>query len=218
MFIKGNGNIGIGTTAPGEKLVVNKGNLLLIGTGNNNWGLVTLEDPGSSTGKIELTSPSGNPGIIFRSNDPDNYRANIERTNAGLGFGVHAATTNPGADELFIKNNGNVGIGTTNPTQKLDVVGYVKGRSGLCIGNDCRSNWQPTITWYPCLPRSRNEAIGKCSIDPGSEGYNLGVHDVCMVANFKHTNDMNDCLVWKEGNVWKGDGWETKCTWVCFDW
>lgn len=32
--------------------------------------------------------------------------------------------------------NGNVGVGTTTPTQKLDVNGNVKG-TGLCIGANC---------------------------------------------------------------------------------
>jgi len=41
--------------------------------------------------------------------------------------------------------SGNVGIGTTNPTQKLDVAGYVKGQSGLCIGNDCRDRWSTGV-------------------------------------------------------------------------
>jgi len=35
---------------------------------------------------------------------------------------------------------GNVGIGTTNPNQKLNVVGNIKGNQ-LCIGNDCRTSW-----------------------------------------------------------------------------
>jgi hypothetical protein len=35
---------------------------------------------------------------------------------------------------------GNVGIGTTTPTQKLDVNGNIKGTQ-LCIGTDCRSSW-----------------------------------------------------------------------------
>jgi len=40
-----------------------------------------------------------------------------------------------------LKISGNVGIGTAAPTQKLDVAGYVKGQTGLCIGSDCRSSW-----------------------------------------------------------------------------
>ena len=37
--------------------------------------------------------------------------------------------------------NGRIGVGTDNPTQSLDVAGYIKGRSGLCIGDDCRTSW-----------------------------------------------------------------------------
>jgi hypothetical protein len=44
-----------------------------------------------------------------------------------------------------IQNSGNVGIGTPNPTQKLDVAGYVRGSKGLCIGDDCRTSWQAPI-------------------------------------------------------------------------
>jgi hypothetical protein len=41
---------------------------------------------------------------------------------------------------------GNVGIGTREPSQKLDVVGgYIKSDTGFCIGNSCINNW-PTAT------------------------------------------------------------------------
>ena len=42
---------------------------------------------------------------------------------------------------LSVLESGNVGIGTTGPSQKLDVSGYVRGSSGLCINNDCRTSW-----------------------------------------------------------------------------
>lgn len=45
-----------------------------------------------------------------------------------------------GAVNGLIVRTGNVGIGTIAPTQKLDVVGNVKGTQ-LCIGNDCRNAW-----------------------------------------------------------------------------
>ena len=45
---------------------------------------------------------------------------------------------------------GNVGIGTTDPSQKLDVAGYVKGQSGLCIGSDCRTSWSLSLGQNSC--------------------------------------------------------------------
>ena len=57
--------------------------------------------------------------------------------------------------------NGNVGIGTSAPTQKLDVVGYVKGQTGLCIGNDCRTSWPSSAA---------NVSVGDCVTVAASGG------------------------------------------------
>jgi len=51
---------------------------------------------------------------------------------------------------------GNVGIGTTGPTQKLDVAGYVKGQTGLCIGNDCRTSWPAGVAGGFCVFKRTN--------------------------------------------------------------
>ena len=55
-------------------------------------------------------------------------------------FTLGGAWTTSG-NNIYNANTGNVGIGTTSPTQKLDVTGYVRGSSGLCIGSDCRTAW-----------------------------------------------------------------------------
>ncbi|MGI5825809.1 MAG: DUF2341 domain-containing protein [Patescibacteria group bacterium] len=41
----------------------------------------------------------------------------------------------------------NVGIGTTNPTQALDVAGQVKA-TGFCIGADCKTDWESIGAGY----------------------------------------------------------------------
>lgn len=46
-----------------------------------------------------------------------------------------------GNTSMVIGQDGKVGVGTTTPTQILDAAGYVKGRSGLCMGEDCRTAW-----------------------------------------------------------------------------
>lgn len=50
-----------------------------------------------------------------------------------------------GAANGLIIDQGSVGIGTQSPSQKLDVIGYVRGATGLCIGGDCRTGWPGEI-------------------------------------------------------------------------
>ena len=49
------------------------------------------------------------------------------------------------SDKSYIIGSGFVGIGTTDPKYKLDVMGQISSSYGFCMGTDCRMDW-PAVT------------------------------------------------------------------------
>ncbi|VAW31130.1 Phage tail fibers [hydrothermal vent metagenome] len=134
-----NGNVGIGTTTPSEKLDVSgnalvSGNLtvdsntLHVNSSNNRVGIGTT----NPSEKLDVSGNaliSGNVGIGTTS--PKIHLA-IGDNDTGLkqqGNGKLAIYTD-NAERIRVDNFGNVGIGTTTPSEKLDVSG-----SALISGN-----------------------------------------------------------------------------------
>lgn len=98
------GNVGIGTTSPGYKLHV-VGNAYI------------------------APSPSGR--YLFTSNSTSGYTTTFDMNNTGLYIGHNSASRllnlrTHGQDRLSITGAGDVGIGTTSPTAKLEVIGKIK--------------------------------------------------------------------------------------------
>jgi hypothetical protein len=124
--ITGIGNVGIGTSSPNEKLVV--GNLgggvkriYVPGTYNFDGSYLSNYD-GNGGGKLELVAHTGvsNSASWRIANNNDTYGQSLTFSYAPNTTSYSALSYS--APAMLIANTGNVGIGTTSPLSKLDIV------------------------------------------------------------------------------------------------
>ena len=101
MSILSSGNVGIGTTAPGYRLDVQNGGSVVSGEQSISWF--------GRTGTIE-------PGVIlgYQANGAAATYGRIRSGGANT-LGLALGGSGSSIDSVFIKNDGNVGIGTTGP-------------------------------------------------------------------------------------------------------
>jgi len=127
LIIDSSGNVGIGTTSPSQKLTIDQG------VGNVNQGIPATT--GSSQNGILRLQPGGPYGesFDFGMNVSTTY-AWIQPTNKANHSVNYNLSLNP--------NGGNVGIGTTTPTEKLTVSGNIS------VSGDVYSDQIKSLT-YP---------------------------------------------------------------------
>ncbi|AHZ86365.1 peptidase S74 [Bdellovibrio bacteriovorus] len=115
MRLHSNGNVGIGQTSPSYKLHV----------GNNTDATNGIAVSGSSVTSLDLLNSSFG-GLWIGVNFSGSAVNGIPANGMGMSVGnspIIFATGGTRAERMRISNVGNVGIGVTNPAQKLDVSG-----------------------------------------------------------------------------------------------
>ena len=119
------GNVGIGTSTPTEKLDVRDDSV--------NGSILSLIGSGTGIGSSAWMIAQGR--AAFGYNGTLN---SVIISDAGATKPIEFITA--GARRMYIGTTGNVGIGTTAPTEKLDVAGTAKARE-YCINSSCITSW-----------------------------------------------------------------------------
>ena len=117
------GNVGIGDDAPDAPLQIK-------GDG------VT-----SSSLRIESTNAAG-AGYMYIQRNTDGKSYVLNATNHPLILGAHNDT-----NQLYLKEDGNVGINDTTPTEKLEVGGNIKSTDSIMVGNYIRPTGHNYLNW-----------------------------------------------------------------------
>ena len=123
------GALGIGTTNP-------QGRLHIAGGAANTTALLTA-GAGYNAGFSFGDTTNGTRWKIEKSNGAE--------SGSNAGSDLYISTWDDAGAYLAIpfaikRSSGNVGINTQTPSEKLEVVGKIKGTE-LCIGTDCRAAW-----------------------------------------------------------------------------
>jgi hypothetical protein len=147
MTILGDGNVGIGTTAPSERLQVD--------------------------GRVMISSSTISPGIKFQDVGTTNAYIELANSSQRFDFKNDASTT-----MSLVLNTGNVGINTTSPNEKLQVVGNIQGG-----GVDQASNKFNTNAIF----RGQNDGAAYINLiakDNANSGLVLGVSASGVIDNY----------------------------------
>jgi hypothetical protein len=153
MIIDSSGNVGIGTTSPLTKLYVSAGDIATGGVSTKVW---------AGYGANYIRMVEGYPATL-ESYGPMQFKV----------FG-----NPPSVTAMYITTGGNVGIGTTAPNRKLELVNDVSGLSfeaGTGSPNSGVIRFGDNTGWKLHFGRSRNSPGG--ALNSGTAGVLMTIQD-----------------------------------------
>ena len=116
-------NVGIGTTTPGHKLEVVGGNVHFQNTESSN----TFLDVQGDDANAYIRAHSGSNSVWLYQGGSSSYLQAQAGSTLRLGSGTSNLVITNTSGEVMRISGSNVGIGTTNPSEKLEVSGGIKG-------------------------------------------------------------------------------------------
>ncbi len=128
-----NGNVGIGTTSPGSQLFV----------GSGTPSVTTLPGLNVALGSNSYISASNGAVNTFIGSDTSSY--GIVGTLSNHALGLRANNTLA----MTILPSGNIGVGTTSPTAKLDVNGDANITGNINVTGNINAKYQDVAEWVP---------------------------------------------------------------------
>jgi hypothetical protein len=151
MTVTSGGDVGIGTLTPAEKLDV-IGNVVL----SNNSGLKIRNNVGTLRNVIKIDSGNQliigeNAGPIYINSANDQYFVRggaFKMTLGSNGLSINAGSTPPNSGVGLYVATGNIGIGTSTPTAKLDILDTTLAGSGGLSGSalNIAQTWNTNLT------------------------------------------------------------------------
>lgn len=180
VITEANGNIGIGNPTPIYKVDVLRDTTptLRLMDGGNRYALFGVDSSGAT-----LTDMATSGDFVFRSNN-----GRIIFTNRGTDGGIIFANGNAtDIPRLVITGAGNMGVGTNNPSQRLEVAGNIKvsgiGNGIVFADGSVMTSAAPNAGGTPS-----GSAIVTAINDPATAGF---IGDARLSGNVARLNSQN---------------------------
>jgi len=171
LTIDEDGNVGIGTTSPGQKLEVDGTVLINNQTGSSYLQIKNAQNYLGHSGS-DFTLRTSESGVDLGISSNKGVSIHVDRGNAGSG--AFSITTGGTSNTRFrVDNAGNVGIGTSSPIAKLEIQGA--NESNIFLRNSNTNDFESGRIRF--IENITSFQGGFIHYDGSGNVFNIGVHN-----------------------------------------